>query len=130
MSDSTRPYSENFDTLIDVLTHLANCDYETRTAPKMAKDLGLDPANVRAVLNLFPGFFRRSKNPDQAGEHFYTVHLRYARRKVDGEKTTTESLTPAELGSLFDLVSKMIANENDLLHAVELDLQRLHPMSE
>jgi hypothetical protein len=108
-------YSENFDAIIALLTHLSNCDQESRTVPHMATNLGLDAEIVRKVLDGFPGFFRRSKKRDAVNEPYYTVHMRYARRKVDGESSPTERLTADELGSLFDLVSKMVSNEHEML---------------
>jgi hypothetical protein len=78
----------------------------------MARDLGLDEQKVRNVVDQFPAFFRKSKRIDNQGEHFYTVHLRYARRT--NQKVGTEPLKPEELSSLLDLVSKMLANESEM----------------
>jgi hypothetical protein len=122
MGTVNQPYTENFDTLIAVVTHLSNTDFESRTVTPMAKDLGLDPNKVRYVVENFPAYFRKSKMADSKGEHFYTVHLRYARRKKDGERVDTEPLKPEEFSSLLDLISKMVANESETSR-LHLDLE-------
>lgn len=108
-----QPYTENFDTLVALVTHLSNTRYESRTIPTMAADLGLDEQKVRTVLEKFPAFFRKSRKQHE-GEYYYTVHLRYARRSPDEShpKEPTNPLKPEELSTLLDLISKMLANEN------------------
>lgn len=123
MTTLTQPYTDNFDTLVALIIHLSNTDFESRTVPPMAKDLSLDVQKVRKVVEQFPAFFRKSKRTDSKGEHFYTVHLRYSRRKRDGENVRTEPLKPEELSSLLDLISKMVANENEMSR-LYLDLQQ------
>jgi hypothetical protein len=71
----------------------------------------LEETEVKEVLTLFPGFFRRSKRQSSQGEYFYTVHLRYARRALDG--VASKTLTPDELSSLLNLVSHMTAQEHE-----------------
>jgi hypothetical protein len=108
-----QPYTDNFDVLVAVLTHLANTDAESRTVTNMARDLGFEEQQVRTVVQNFTGIFRKSR-PDHEGKTFYTVHMRYARRKREGERVPTEPLTAEELASLFDLVSNMVARENEM----------------
>jgi hypothetical protein len=115
MTTPPQPYTDNFDALVALLTHLANTDRESRTVPNMARDLGLDEHQVRKVLQQFTGLFRKSRTVDKKnGEPFYTVHLRYARRKRDGATVPTEPLKPSELSTLLDLVLKMVARENEM----------------
>lgn len=102
-------FKEHFDTLIALVTHLSSTHLKSRTPSNIAKSLGLDPAEVLKVLQLFPGFFRRSKD-QEGGEYYYTVHLRYARRK---QGDPSESLSPEELSSLFDLITQMTSHEHE-----------------
>jgi hypothetical protein len=104
-----QPYTKHFDTLVALVTHLSSIDGESRTVPRMAESLGLEPEEVRSVVTTFPAFFRQSR-PE--GEKYYTVHLRYARRyNKKNEKVDTEPLSPQELTTLLDLISKMVAQE-------------------
>ena len=112
-------FTEHFDTLIALVTHLSSTHFKSRTPTKISEALGLDRAEVMKVLDLFPGFFRRSKNQSQEdAEYFYTVHLRYARRK---QADSSESLSPEELSSLFNLITQMTTHEHESsLLALEL----------
>src|SRR5262247_3654812 len=102
------PYTNYFDTLVALVTHLSSINAESRTVPNMARDLALEPEEVRGVVTKFPAFFRQSRTASQEGERFYTVHLRYARRyDRQGERVPTEPLSPEELTTLLDLISKM-----------------------
>ena len=115
MTSPPQPYTDNFDVLVAVLTHLANTDRESRTVPNMARDLGLDAQQVRTVVQKFTGLFRKSRTLDKiTGEPFYTVHLRYSRRKREGARVPTDPLKPEEFATLLDLVSKMVARENEM----------------
>jgi hypothetical protein len=114
MPDKTldQPYTRHFDTLVALVTYLSSTNSESRTVPSMAEDLALETAEVRDVLTTFPAFFRQSPKTNSAGERFYTVHLRYARRyDKQGERVDTKPLTPEELTTLLDLISKMVAQE-------------------
>lgn len=106
------PYTNYFDTLVALVTHLSSTNSESRTVSKMAQSLGLESEEVRDVVTKFPAFFRESRTESQEGEKFYTVHLRYSRRyNKQGEKVPTEPLSPEELTTLLDLISKMVAQE-------------------
>ena len=107
-------YTDNFDNLVALITHLSSTSFKSRTPSNIAKDLSLDSGEVLSVLEAFPAFFRKSKNKSTDQEHYFTVHLRYARRKQeneDGEKS--KPLEPEELGSLIDLVTHMVAQEQE-----------------
>ncbi len=108
---SEQRFTKYFDTLVALVTHLSSTAYKSRTPTNIASALGLDGNEVREVLRMFPGFFRRSKNEGAEGEHFYTVHLRYARRSVDGE--TSRPLTPEELSALLNLITHMTTQEHE-----------------
>lgn len=107
-----QPYTSYFNTLVALITHLSSINAESRTVPNMAEDLALDTEEVRRVVTQFPAFFRQSRTASKEGERYYTVHLRYARRyNKQGQKVPTEPLSPEELTTLLDLISKMVAQE-------------------
>lgn len=116
----TQSYSENqaytkhFDTLVALVTHLSNTQYISRTPTGIADALGLERARVQEVLDRFSGFFRRSRNKHQSGEHYYTVHLRHARRSFDNNRDIDSApLRPEETQALFSLITIMVAQENE-----------------
>lgn len=116
-------YSNNFDSLVALITHLSSTSHKSRTPSNIAKSLSFDPKEVLEVLETFPAFFRKSKNTKERGEHYFTVHLRYARRKQekkDGENS--KPLEPEELSSLIDLVTHMVTQEQET-NRLYLDLK-------
>jgi hypothetical protein len=114
MMSLEQPYTENFDVLVAIVTHLSNTEAESRSVPGMARDLGLDEKKVRTVVDRFQAFFRKGTQPNNEGQYYYTLHLRYSRRKIDGEGVSREQLRPEELSTLLDLISKMVANEHEM----------------
>ena len=117
-----QPYTAYFDSLVALVTHLSSTKSESRTVPNMARSLGLKPDTVRSVVTQFPAFFRESRTESE-GEKFYTVHLRYARRyNKEGERVDTEPLSPGELTTLLDLISKMVAQEYETSR-LQLDMR-------
>lgn len=109
-----RPYTRHFDTLVALVTHLSNTQYISRTPGGIADALGLERAKVQEVLDGFPAFFRRSRNKHASGEHYYTVHLRHARRSFDNNREIdSASLRPEETQALFSLISIMVAQEHE-----------------
>ena len=118
-----QPYTAYFDSLVALVTHLSSTKSESRTVPNMARSLGLKPETVRGVVTKFPAFFRESRTEGEDGEKFYTVHLRYARRyNKEGERVDTEPLSPGELTTLLDLISKMVAQEYETSR-LQLDMR-------
>jgi hypothetical protein len=109
-----QPYTKHFDTLVALVTHLSNTQYISRTPQGIADALGLKRNEVQKVLDTFPGFFRRSRNKHSSGEHYYTVHLRHARRSLDSnQERDSAPLRPEETQALFSLISIMVAQENE-----------------
>jgi len=109
-------YSDNFDLLIALICHLGSTDRASRTPTFIAKDLSFEKNNVETVLNGFPAFFRRSSNtskkPDSQGDHFYTLHLRYSRRRIDAEEDgESNPLSAEEIDMLINLVTDMVSQE-------------------
>jgi len=110
----SQPYSENFDTLVALVTHLSNTQYISRTPQGLAQALGLKKDKVQIVLELFPGFFRKSRNTHVSGEHYYTVHLRHAKRSRDRNKEIDAMpLKPEETQALLTLISNMVTQESE-----------------
>ena len=126
-------YSDNFDALVALTTHLGSTPSKSRRAPSLSRDLGFEVATVRSVLDGFPGIFRRSRQTDQSGEHYYTLHLRYARRGIDDEDdaqdTPNESLQPQELSTLLDLILKMVAHERDMANLATENRNQMSTLS-
>ena len=106
-------YTENFDLLVALITHLSSTSYKSRTPSNVARALEFKHADVERVLASFPAFFRKSKRTKD-GEHYYTVHLRYARRERENEEGgESQPLEPPELTALIDLVLHMTAQEQE-----------------
>lgn len=76
-------YSEHLDVMTALVTYLALTARKSRTPRYLAADLSLPEDDVRAVFETFPGLFRESARTDSAGQHFYTLHARYALRADD-----------------------------------------------
>lgn len=107
-------YSDNFDNLVALITHLSSTSYKSRTPSNIAKSLSLDSSKVQATLEEFTAFFRKSKKASEIGEHYFTVHLRYARRKQeDQDSEVSKPLEPEELSSLINLVTHMVSQEQE-----------------
>lgn len=92
--DSGNIYSKHLDVLTALITYLALTDKKSRTPRPLAADLSLPADAVEEVLNTFPGIFRKSQNTDANGNHFYTVHARYATRTSD-ERNPQDADLPA-----------------------------------
>lgn len=112
------PYTMHFDTLVALLTHLSATDRASRTPTYVANDLGLSKEEVLQVLEGFPAFFRKSRKTsniaESKGDHFYTVHLRYSRRKLDNEEDgESQPLSTDEIDILLNLVSHMVTQEQE-----------------
>jgi len=83
-------YSEHLDVLTALITYMAFTKNKSRTPRPLAMDISLPPEVVEEVLNAFPGIFRKSRNVDDKGAHFYTIHARYAMRKSGPEDEEAE----------------------------------------
>ena len=107
-------YTDNFDNLVALITHLSTTSLKSRTPSNIAKDLSLDSNDILNVLEAFPAFFRKSIKTNSDHEHFYTVHIRYARRKQENEDgEISKPLEPEELSSLIGLVTHMVSQEQE-----------------
>lgn len=107
-------FMDDFHYLSALIQHLgAHEKWNSRTPRNIANSLGMDMIEVERVLRSYPAFFRRSQNLSTQGEPLFMIHLRYARRRRNAEDDSRESppVEPAELSMMLDLVTKMIAVE-------------------
>ena len=107
-------YTDNFDNLVALITHLSSTIHKSRTPTNIASDLSLESSDVKRVLESFPAFFRKSIRTSSSNEHFFTVHLRFARRKQEIEDDEdSQPLEAGELSALIDLVTHMVSQEQE-----------------
>lgn len=112
-------YSDNLETLVALVTHLAMTQYKSRTASVLATDLSLDRDHVLHVLQTFKGLFRPSQNlyrPDKGDpEPYYWLQLRYARWYLEDKKEDAGKVEPPleadYLTALLDFIMKMVDQE-------------------
>jgi hypothetical protein len=107
-------FVRDFHYLTALIQHLgAHERWNSRTPRNIADSIGMDMGEIERVLISYPAFFRRSSNLSTQGEPLFMIHLRYARRKKNEETDTRESppISAAEMGIMLDLVTKMIAVE-------------------
>jgi hypothetical protein len=99
----TPDYAKHYEILMAVVTHLAVNKWCIRQPKGIAKDLSIDDVDsVRAVLKTFKGLFRESLGTSKDhGEHFYSLHLRYAR---DASAVSNEERPPLDPDILFSLL--------------------------
>lgn len=110
---SARPsYSRHLETLMAVVTHLAVHKWSIRQPRGIAKDLSIDEADVRDVLDTFKGLFRRSiKTSDDHGAPFYSLHLRFARQGSD--ENQQQDKAPLESEYLIPLLEFISENARE-----------------
>jgi hypothetical protein len=84
MTQPDRRYADHIDTLTALITYLALTDRKSRPSGPLADALSLPRENVLEVLDGFPSIFRKSNRVDSTGNHFYTIHARFALRPYDG----------------------------------------------
>lgn len=107
-------FVRDFHYLTALIQHLgAHERWNSRTPRNIADSIGMDMGEIERVLINYPAFFRRSSNLSAQGEPLFMIHLRYARRKKNEETDARESppISAAEMGIMLDLVTKMIAVE-------------------
>tara|TARA_B100001964_G_C14097583_1_gene537749 strand:- start:101 stop:499 length:399 start_codon:yes stop_codon:yes gene_type:complete len=94
MADKLK-YSDHIETITALVSYLALWKGKSRTPGGVAGALGLDKSEVWKVLDGFSGIFRKSKNPSsnprKIGQHYYTLHVRYATRHLDSNKTDEDN---------------------------------------
>ncbi|MCH7958719.1 MAG: hypothetical protein IID08_01220 [Candidatus Hydrogenedentes bacterium] len=109
-------YSENFNILVALITHLGATDRASSTPTVIARKLGFEKGKVVDVVEGFPAFFRESRRTSKdevsKGDHFYTLHMRYSRRKLDKEEDgESQPLATDEIVMLINLVAHMVEQE-------------------
>lgn len=135
---SSTPYTDYFDPLVALVTHLSATQRKSRTVPNLARDLGFSEKEARTVVEGFRGLFRQSRTRNASGERSYAVHLRHARRPLRGAHDADDEeqgpLESEEISALLQLVSSMVTQEKetsrllieqkDALHRLRLDLEQ------
>lgn len=109
MSDSKR-YTDHLDVLLALVTYLALTSKRSRTPGNLARDLALPPDAVASSFENFPGLFRKSQNVSGEGEHFYTLHARFALRGTE-EDVPGPAMGTDLLRSLLDFISQRSQDE-------------------
>lgn len=120
-------YSEHTELLTALVSYLALTRHKSRTPTGIARDLGLSEAEVVKVLDGFPGLFRKSKNTatrgSRKGQHFYTLHVRYAIRDIDDadedDPEPREALPADYVVALFDVIGNRSSEERSEAHALK-----------
>jgi hypothetical protein len=109
MTTLLQPYTENFEAIIcranasrkHRCRESNGAEHGARPQPSMSNMSGLSFKNLEVSLE-------DHERPDSAGESLYTVHLRYARRKREGERVQTDPVKPEELVTLLDWCRKWL----------------------
>jgi hypothetical protein len=112
-------YSDNLDTIVALVTHLALTEWKSRTSSKLSEALGLEQKQVELVLENFKGLFRKSmRRAPNSDEHYYTLHMRYALRSFrdPGHQETQEEPTGPldgdDLATLLQYISGAVEREH------------------
>ncbi len=108
------PFTDDFQMICALITHLGSHEkWQSRTSSEIGGSLAMPPQEVERVLIAFPCFFRESTN-HKNGQRLFTVHLRYARRKVDQNTGShmSEPMNPQEIGILINLLTHNYLLEN------------------
>lgn len=111
-------FADDFQILCALITHLgAHEKWQSRTPSEIAGSLAMERSEVERVLGSYPCFFRESANRKN-NERCFTVHLRYARRKISPTTGSHESepMTPEEIGMLVSTLTQMVGLEKEESH--------------
>lgn len=112
--NSEKSFTHDFHYLSALVQHLgAHEKWNSRTPRNIADSIGLEKNEVERVLEQYPAFFRKSSNKSSQNEPLYSLHLRYARRKVNAETNQKEAapVDSSELSMLLTLITNMIGLE-------------------
>ncbi len=110
-------YSDSIDYLTSSILYLATHEYYWARTPRgLARELSLDEERLQEVFNAFPSLFRKSLNPGDYGQHFYSLQARYAQREgsdtAEPEKISyIKPLETDKIQLLLDFVLKMTEHE-------------------
>ena len=115
MGISTIP--DDIEILVPLITYLgANPVWWARTAPSLAKELGLDEGKVAATFERYPMIFRKSNYIKEFSAHSYALQMRYAHRgdmSIDApaEISHFPVLSEQQVLSLIEFLVKMATLE-------------------
>jgi hypothetical protein len=112
-----KSYSRDIDILIALVSYLSMTEYRSMRPSKIAQRLSLERERVEEVLENYKGLFRKSTNKthEETGEHYYTLHIRYAMRWLnedDSMSETTPPKLPAEyITTILNFLSDRVKQE-------------------
>lgn len=115
-----RTITDDIDYLIPLISFLgSNPFWWARSAEELARELSLDPVRVATVFDRYDSIFRKSAFDAAANKHYYSLQMRYARRK-DGktnEPPTVSALpvlSESEVIGLIDFLVRISTMESTL----------------
>ncbi len=110
-------YSKNIDYLVSSILYLgSHTFYWARTPSSMSAELSMDESKLLAVLEGFPGLFRKSRSTASNGQPYFSLQARYALRE-GGDTSEPDKISCIEpLGTdrmelLIEFVLKMAEHE-------------------
>ena len=115
--DSQMKYSDNIDYLVASILYLGtHAYYWARTPSGLGHEIYLDEKRLLEVFEAFPSIFRKSRLPNENGEHFFSLQARYAQRKGAGTDEMDDEMDIAPLDKdkldlLISFVLKMTEHE-------------------
>jgi hypothetical protein len=108
-------YSDHVDYLIASIIYLATQrGWWARTPKMLASELSLDEAKLAAVFDGFPGIFRKSAQPSEIGQHYYSLQARYALlddHNQEEDRADTPTLPIETTRLIYDFVLKAADDE-------------------
>ena len=108
-------YSNSFEVLFALVTCSAMDKFVLHQPQFFANELQMDRAEIAAILNAFPGLFRKSKTTSKDYQDpFFALHLRYRRQGIqdgDGNKVERAPLDLKDIMPLIDFISRKAAEE-------------------
>ena len=110
-------YSDHVDYLIAAVIYLGTQqDYWARTPENLSRELSLDESKLVVVFNGFPGIFRKSMEPSESGQHFYSLQARHAQRfdfSHIEQKTSIPPLATDKIRLIYEFILNSAQSERD-----------------
>jgi hypothetical protein len=113
-----KSYANDLALLTTLTTHLGMCQLKSKSAPKLADDLSLNPKDIERIFTDYPELFiKAGSSATHTGESTYTLHIRYALRwkdKNDQGEDARKPIEPEHLSALLSYIDNQAAQENAL----------------
>jgi hypothetical protein len=117
---NVRRILDDIELLVPLITYLgSNPFWWARSAPSIAKELGLDEARVGGIFERYPMIFRKSRYIEESKAHSYALQMRYAQRH-DGqteqppEVSAFPVLSEAQVLALVEFLVKLSTLESSV----------------